>query len=224
MAESSNELLRLLRQLSNQRRLTPAVLAQRTGMSRGQVRRLLSGREPMLVDDLLKLSTAMELTPTDLGLGGIEGASSEGAETEAITEVGSPLEVLSSAEEESGYYSVHAAELVQTGFRLGCNFLLVCDTSLLQNSGVPDVVLTQHEGRPLTIQFDAAYHGYNKPRFDMDGLKVTLSFDALYECTFVWAAIQRVVFFPEMEPVPEEHPPEPPSEPDGSAKVIRLFN
>ena len=177
----------------------------------------------MLVDDLLKLSSAMELTAADLGLPG--GDDTPLLDPEASEET--QIEVLPDFTEETGYYSVHAAELVRMGFRLGCNFMLVCDTSLLARSGVPDVVLTQHENRQLTIQFDAAYHGYNKPQFDTQGLTVSLSFDALYECTFPWSAIQRVVFFPEIEPVPDEvlstKPPEPTEPPEPAGKVIPLF-
>ena len=126
----------------------------------------------MLVDDLLKLSSAMELTASDLGLPGGDDTPLVDSEAPQTPE----LEVLPDLTEETGYYSVHAAELVRMGFRLGCNFMMVCDTSLLARSGVPDVILTQHENRLLSIQFDAAYHNYNKPCFDTEGLTVSLSF------------------------------------------------
>ena len=48
------------------------------------------------------------------------------------------------------------------------------------------------------------FHVYNKPDFQSKGLTLTLSFDALYTCSFPWESISQVVFQPKKAEIVEE--------------------
>jgi hypothetical protein len=57
------------------------------------------------------------------------------------------------------------------------------------------------------------YHAYNEPRYHEHGITLTLSFDALYDCTFPWSAIKQFIFFPVS---PDAQQPKPDSDEDKS--------
>lgn len=106
-------------------------------------------------------------------------------------------------------------QLFEVGFGLGCTFFFQAKTALLQESGVPRAVLERYADRELPIQLDAAYHAYNEPEYTTHGVTLKLSFDAIYTCTFPWAAITRLAFFPEPPPEPEPEPEEEEEPPSG---------
>src|SRR5690606_3916405 len=84
MSAPSGPLLEWLRKLIQQRGMNSAQLATTVNLPRGRVRKILTGAEPMLVDELLVLTQALEVKPQDVGLA--EGAGAEEAETAAPAE------------------------------------------------------------------------------------------------------------------------------------------
>ncbi len=65
-------------------------------------------------------------------------------------------------------------------------------------SGPLDIqsILDGQRGPELMIQLDAAFHAYNNPIYGSDHLVLTLSFDAICDCSFPWNGIERVFFSP----------------------------
>ncbi|MCA9491577.1 MAG: helix-turn-helix transcriptional regulator [Myxococcales bacterium] len=214
MSRPSDQVLALLRKIMADRKVNTASLAASVNIPRARMRKLLAGTEPMLVDELLLMSQVLEVSPADMGMAeGVEAAESEGA----------PVAEAPSAVDPFGN---HPAQLMKMAFELGCDVQFVCDSALLQDSGVPKQVLDANRGRPLAIRLDAAYHAYNEPRFDEDALTLVLSFDALYTCTFPWSAFGHVTFFPapwEGVTQADEHPepePEPEARPRPHLRLV----
>jgi hypothetical protein len=202
MARPSDPLLAWIRQKLGEKGLNTAKVAETAGIGRAHLRKLLTGAEPMLVDELLSITRALELSPAELAAAG------------DIPDAEPPTVLRVAREDEQMLPLVDAwgnqpEQLFKVAFSLGCDFLFLVDGAQLPGSGVPPAVLAQYRGRDLPIKLDAAYHKYNAPRYDPAGVTVSLSFDALYECRFPWSAIKQVVFFP-VAPEPE---PEPASEP-----------
>lgn len=214
MGRPSDQVLAWLRKIMADRNVNTAALAERVGMPRVRMRKLLSGAEPMLVDDLLAISQVLDIKPADMGV-------PEGAEAP-------PTVPAADATPRIDPFGNHPSQLMRMAFDLGCDVQFVCDTSKLADSGVPRQVLDAHAQRPLPIRLDAAYHSYNEPRFDDDGLTVLLSFDALYTCRFPWAAFVHVTFFPapwegvSTADVPED-PPQAPT-PEKRRPHLRLVD
>lgn len=220
MARPSEPLLRWLRQLLQQRKLSAPALAQQSGLDRGRVRQILAGADPMTVDELLQISKALSLSPQDLGLVGNDDPMP------AVVDGTSPLDDDLDDEDEPtpGPMGVdplgnHPRQLFEVAFALGCDFLFLLKAAELAESGVPRHIIERYKERDLPIKLDAAYHSYNNPRYDEGGITLALSFDALYECRFPWTAIHQFVFYPAApppapEPVPEkEEPPKRPGRP-----------
>ncbi|MCB9684739.1 MAG: helix-turn-helix transcriptional regulator [Alphaproteobacteria bacterium] len=205
MGRPSDQVLAWLRKIMTDRNVNTASLAERVSIPRARMRKLLSGAEPMLVDELLAISQALEISPADMGMPDLE-------EGDQLAESPAPPGATGGTDP----FGNHPAQLMRMAFDLGCDVQFVCDAALIQDSGVPRQVLDAHRGRPLAIRLDAAYHAYNEPRFDEAALTLVLSFDALYTCVFPWRAFGHITFFPapwEGVTQAEEHPePEPESE------------
>ena len=203
MTRRSQPLLEMLRSLIADRGLNTAALAQASDLDRARLRRVLSGSEDMTVEELLAITEALQLSPEELGLADVPSpeAAARG-----------PVRVVEDDEDEDELgidpWGNHPEQLFRVGFALGCDFFFLANADALQDSGVPQSVLSQYEGRDLPIKLDAAYHKYNQPRYGDDEVTLTLSFDALYDCTFPWEAIRQVIFFP-APPDPAEAPDEP---------------
>jgi len=217
MARPSDALLAWLRDLIKERGLNTAAVAERAGLPRGRVRKLLAGSEPMLVDELMKLSEALEISPADMGLPDGSGELLHGEDVVADGLSAAPKETGGDDDDDEeplglDPFGNHPEQMFRAAFALGCDFFFLADVSELEDSGVPGHVLAQYEGQELPIKLDAAYHSYNEPRYHDDRIHLTLSFDQLYECTFPYAAIKRFVLFP----VPPEvvAAPEPPADDD----------
>ncbi len=214
MARPSDALLAWLRDLIKERGLNTAAVAERAGLPRGRVRKLLAGSEPMLVDELMRLSEALEISPADMGLPDGAGQLLDGEDVVADGLTAAPTGGGGGGEEEEPLgldpFGNHPEQMFRAAFALGCDFFFLADVSELEDSGVPGHVLAQYEGQELPIKLDAAYHSYNEPRYHDDRIHLTLSFDQLYECTFPYASIKRFVLFP----VPPEVvvPPDPPAD------------
>lgn len=217
MGRPSEPLLRWLRQLLQQRKLTAPGLAEQAGIERARVRQILAGSDPMTVDELLQISKALSLSPADLGLAGGEPSDV----MPPVVDEPAPLddEILGTplALDPLGN---HPRQLFEVAFALGCDFLFLIQTKDLVDSGVPKAVLDRYGDRDLPIKLDAAYHGYNNPRYDDAGIALTLSFDSLYECRFPWTSIHQFVFYP-APPAPP--PPEEPEEEEPPKKPGRPF-
>jgi len=220
MSRPSDPLLAWLRELLQKRGINSAQLAAESQIPRARARRVLSGAEPMLLDEFLAITQSLQLTPDDLaGVADLPVAPEPpalGDEAPRLRPVAAP------ADEPEGVtmdpWGNHPRQLVEAGFALGCDFGLILDAAQLADSGVPRSVLERHRAGLMRIQLDAAYHRYNEPRYDDDGLTVTLSFDALYVCTFPWSSIRQIVF----SPVPPEAPASDEPGPDDGRPRLRL--
>ena len=200
MSSTNDAVLRWLRELVQRRGLNTAELARKAGIARGRLRRLLTGGEAMLVDELMQISSALELSPAELGL------------PEVSEDVELPVGLSSPSPAPADGIGVdpfadHARQLFEVGFALGCTFFFAARVSDLVDSGVPDAILDGHRERgELVISLDAAYHRDNNPRIADDSIVLTLSFDSLYDCSFPWSSIVRVVFDVEVEAASDEGP------------------
>lgn len=222
-ARPSEPLLALLREVAKKQGLNTAALAARIGCDRAHLKQVLSGREPLTVDELIALAQVLELGPEQLGgvpIGSDTAATeAEGGEPEAPEEAPA-LGVLPDRGIDAGAdpigaaadpYGNQPAQALRLGLALGCDVHLLLDASLVQDSGVPRHVLAQFKER-LPLKLDAAYHKHHDVRFLPDQVRMVLSFDALYTCHFPWAAILQVTLFPlppelpEPEEVPVEEP------------------
>jgi len=188
MARPSEPLLQWLRDILQKRGMNAAQVAQESGIKRSRVRRILSGTEPMTVDELLQISEALSLSPADMGMPvELPDEPMEEAivdpDPEDFTPVVNP-------------WLNHHKQLFQIAFALGCNFAFTVRIDSLVDSGVPQSILDGQRGPELMIQLDAAFHTYNNPIYGSDHLVLTLSFDAIYDCSFPWNGIERVFFSP----------------------------
>jgi hypothetical protein len=199
---ATDNLLALLRRLVQERGTNVAALAEKTGIARGRLKRVLTGSEPMLVEELVSVSTALDLQPHELGL------PDGGPETEVVLPP-APLrgEVIDP-------FGNHTEQLFRIGFALGCDFAFVARTDKLDGSGVPRAALAKSPGGNLVFTLDARFHTDNDPRYDEGGITLTLSFDRLIDCRFPYESIVQMSFSPVASAPPEPPPSEEPEEPD----------
>ena len=198
-------MLTWLRTQLKEKGLNTGAVAAKTGLERQRVRKVLGGAEPMLVDELLKLTELLELSPAELGAAGLGLEQSTPDLSEAAAEAEKNDQVLLDG------WGNQPEQLVKAGFALGCDFMIAFDVALLEGSGVPAATLQQYAGANLPIRLDAAYHQYNEPEFTEEGFSVLVSFDQLYRCTFSWESVKQVMFWP-YAPEVDSEPPEPPEE------------
>jgi hypothetical protein len=184
----TQDLLRWLRDLIEDRGLNVAALADKAGMPRDRLRLVLAGTDAMTVDELLAVSEALDVSPADFGLAP-KVPSPE-------PRVGVMRAVAPEPATGADPYGNHPRQLLEFGFALGCDLLFYAKSDELSASGIPRDVLARFAPRDVPIKLDAAYHPYYEPRYDDDAVTLTLSFDALYDCTFPWSSIRQVVFFP----------------------------
>ena len=192
------------------RGLNTAAVATRANISRGRLRKILAGGEPMLVDDLLMISQALDLKPSDMGIPGADQLPDDAPSETAVL-------VVEPEGPKVDPYANHHRQILEVAFGLGCDFAMTVHPEELVESGIPRHVLDAHLGRLMLIQLDAAYHSYNNPRYDDGGITLTLSFDALYEVRFPWNAIHQVI----CTPAPWEDDDES-EESDSDGPVLRL--
>ena len=67
MKRPSEPLLRWMRERMQKRKLSTAALAMSAGLSATRVRQVLSGQEPMTIDELLLFGKALDISPADFG-------------------------------------------------------------------------------------------------------------------------------------------------------------
>lgn len=210
MARPSEPLLAWLRNMLKSKGLNTAHVADASGIPRARVRKILAGSEDMTVDELMMLSDSLQLDPTDL-----TGVAAAEAAAAAAGDVDPEPEADDAEAPRVDPWGNQPEQLFRIAFELGCDFFFLADTEQLEDSGIPGHVLDPYRGRELPIKLDAAYHRYNEPRYDEDGITLTLSFDALYDCHFRWTCIKQFVLFP-VQPEPAQPTEEEEEEqPDG---------
>jgi hypothetical protein len=189
MSEASAPILAFLRGMIEKRGLNTAALAQRCEIPRARLRRVLTGAEPMTIDELVAVSNALGLSAADMGL-------PEGADPAAADPPAPATSDRESAAPPADPWGNHPEQLFRVGFALGCDLLFLAEARQLEGSGVPAAVVAQYAQGAVPIRLDARWHEHNAPRYDPGGITLTLSFDALRDCRFPWSSIQQIVFFP----------------------------
>ncbi len=232
----SEPLLNLLREMARKQGLNTAALAAKAEISRACLKHVLAGTEPLTVDELIVLSQALEISPGDMaGLpaeltGPGEDADAPGPAAVPMRRGGAALATVDEGPPpiHPDPYGNHAEQLLSLGFALGCDIHLVLDSAQLVGTGVPAATLERFSER-LPLHLEAAYHRHHDPRFLPEGLKLTLSFDALYTCVLPWGAFQQITLFPmppeppaAPEPEPEPPAPEPAPREPGRRGHLRL--
>jgi len=206
----SEPLLAMLRKVANEKKLNTAALARAAEVPRSRMKHILSGSEPMTVDEFIQLSQVLELDPTGMAESLEEEAAAEPEEGPGLRSlhrresVGLDVDPLGN----------HAWQILQLGLMLGIDMFIVLDASKLADSGVPKQVLDRYPEH-LPLRLDAAYHRHHQATYLPVGLQVRLSFDALYTCVIPWDAFTEVRLTP-LPPDPVEPEPEPDPEPDPS--------
>ena len=173
---------------------------------------MLSGKTPLTVDQFSIWSQALDLQDDDIQE---LVALQQSTESVPVSQSGQSRQAPEDGLPAFDPLGIQAEEAVKLAFALGVDFAILSDVSQLKDSGVPEEVLKQWEGRGFLLRLDAAYHRFNEPNYTSAGLSLTLSFDALYTCSFPWSSIQQVMFFVEPPP-PLTEEPEPESRPLGS--------
>lgn len=212
-------LLALVRTAMTRRGWNTAALAEEMKRDRAEVRTLLAGRTPLLVDDFFAMVEALHLNPEELGLQ-LPASSETDPEPEvppADPQLGLlPVVEGMESDMEPDPDAPQAEQLFRLGFELGIDMHFVSDTPGLGASGVPANVLSRFpQGFP--VKLDAAYHRHNRARYEEEGIELRLSFDRVYTCFFPYRAIRQISFMPAPPPdlpeAPEEAPPTPKGRP-----------
>lgn len=233
-ARPSEPLLVFLRDAIRRKGLSTVVLAEKLGRNRSELKRALSGSEPMTLDDLVVLSQALELTAAELGIGGAsppaempEVVPLRGGVRAADEEDSSVVRPFGVAEDDEVEDTPPvddvagpdplgnlAKQTLQFGYALGVDIFVVFDAKQLGESGVPVPVLKRFPEQ-FPVKFEARVHRLQRPVFGEDAFEVLLSFDRLYPCVFPWTAFRQVTFtLPEEAPEPAPTPkPDPATRP-----------
>ena len=207
----SEPLLAFLRDTVRKKGLNTAELATRTGLDRSKLKQRLAGQDDLTVDDLIALSKALELTPAELGLTGVDA-------TTPLAEL--PAEAPVEPAPGPDPFGNLPRQIIEQGFALGVDLFLVLDTKLLTGSGIPRAVL-EEQREQLRLRMEARWFPQTKARFLDEAMVCFLSFDALYECTLPWEAFRSVTFLlPAEAPPPPRAEPPPPSRP--AAPFLRI--
>jgi hypothetical protein len=204
-----DNLIEWIRKLLAERGLAVGALAASTGIERKRLRRVLGGSAEMTVREMVAIVGAMEISAEEMGMSALEAASASPAPVPEAQPAVDP-------------WGNQTQQLFEMAFALGCDFSFLADTSALTDSGIPEPVLARFNNGPLLIKLDAAYHKYNKPRYTERDVTLTLSFDALYDCTFPWTAISQVAFFPMVEELDSSPEPDDGEEETPDRPTLRL--
>ena len=195
----SEQLLRLIRETAKRKGLNTAAIAGDIGLSRHELKHVLSGNDPLTVDLLVALSEVLDLGPEELAMAGMEVPETP-VRIEAIRKTQSLTDL-----PDLDPYGNHAEQILRLGFALGCDMHVVLHSERLGGTGVPDETLKQFPDL-LPIKLDAEYHHHNDPNFTPDGVQLVLSFDALYTTVIPWIAFAQITMVPlepELEDIPE---------------------
>ena len=221
MPRPSDPLLEMLRKVAKEKKMNTAALAKAAQIPRGRMKHILSGSEPMTVDELIVLSQVLELDPTGMAAEA-EAEEPEDSEEADDSSAAPSLRAMDRREVPPFVldpYGNHAWQIIQVGLALSVDMFLVLDTEALTGSGIPKAVMSRYsEKLPLTL--DAAYHRHYKCTYLPEGMKVQLSFDALYTCILPWPAFLSIHLSP-LPPDPVTPDPDPEPEPESAPKAAR---
>ena len=207
----SEQLLRLIRETAQRKGLNTAAMAGDIGVSRQELKQVLSGNDPLTVDLLVALAESLSLGPEELALVGME-APEVPEKIEAVRKTSSLTDL-----PKLDPYGNHAEQILRLGFALGCDMHVVLHSERLAGTGVPEETLNQFPDL-LPIKLDAEYHHHNDPKFTPEGVQLVLSFDALYTTVIPWIAFAQIAMIP-LEPELEDIPEPPP----GNRTHLRLI-
>lgn len=202
----STALLHLITTQLSAKNITTKALSQQTQLDKKVLKSVLSGEEPLTVDQFAIISQAIELDVSSVAQLDIDKIEQNTVSTPSIAETTEQNWLPDPV-------GNHPMQLMQLGFALGCDFLFTANTKFLQNSGIPSAVLKKYQ-QNIPIRLDAAYFQYYRPQYHEQSLEIRLSFDAVYTCYFPWHAIEQVTFF-----VDEDEPIAPPPEDDSSSST-----
>ena len=220
MTASPSDALRVfLRKSIDARGWNTATVAQKLGVDRKAVRSLLAGQRSLTVDAAADILRVLDLNEEELNvvIGAVAGVGDLPEAEEAVAEgrirpvPDVEVEAVLPSDFQLDPYGNHTEQILRIGFGLGVDIHLLARINLLEESGIPKLVLDQYSDY-LPIRLDAAIHTYVKPRFFPDGVQLVLSFDTLRTCHFPWDSIEQVTLVPAaLEP--EEPDPEIAEEP-----------
>lgn len=214
----SEPLLAMLRKVAGEKKLNTAALARAANVPRTRMKHVLSGSEPMTVDEFILLSQVLELDPTGMA----EAIDEEEEATADEADEAAPLRSLRRRESvglDVDPLGNHSWQILQLGLMLGIDMFIVLDASKLAESGVPKQVLGRYPEH-LPLRLDAAYPRHHQATYLPVGLQVRLSFDALYTCVIPWDAFTEVRLTP-LPPDPVDEAPEPDPDPDPTEPTTR---
>ena len=183
-------------------------LSKRMTIERRELKKILSGRQDMSLRHFMQLGQILDIDPYEF------------ADIESKVKESPKISLAAKDDDHGGNWEPkplgnHIQQLVQLGFALGCNMLLVCNAEQLGDSGVPPHIRQKFDKMP--IRLDAEFHRYNQPQYTEATLQLRLSFDAVYTCFFPWNSIEQLTFFPVHE---DTEPPK--EEPNSSPPKLRL--
>jgi transcriptional regulator with XRE-family HTH domain len=195
----SEQLVRFIREAAKQKGLNTASLAASTGISRNELKHVLSGSDPLTVDLMVSLAEALDLGPEDLTKLGMEMPPAP-EKLSAIRKHHALTDL-----PDLDPYGNHAEQVLRLGFGLGCDMHVVLHSERLEGTSIPAATLEQFPDL-LPIKLDAEHHHHNDPRFTPEGVQLVLSFDALYTTVIPWEAFAQITMIPlepELGDVPE---------------------
>lgn len=199
MSSPAQQIIDILLQLMKQKQFNTTSLSQKTGIEKRILKRVLSGKEELTVNQMMMISAALELNESDLMGLPVPSVSDTVTENSADNEPVTNINTEAEHDWEPDQMGIQAQQIIQYAFGLGIDLLFVAETSLLKDSGVPEAVLKSFAPK-IPIRLDAAFHHHYRPEYYPRGLEIRLSFDAVYTCFFPWEAINQVTCFVHAEP------------------------
>ena len=215
MSNPSSQILDLLLDMMKKKNLNTASLSQKSGIDKKTLKRIFNDKEELTVNQLMKLSAALDLQETDF---------LQIPESSDDTMTSQDSAMLKSSESSTDWtpnpMGIQAEQIIRLGFALGVDILFTAETKYLENSQVPESILKKFDPK-MPIRLDAAYHHHYRPNYFDDGIEIRLSFDALYTCFFPWHSIDQVTCFV-FEEEPESEKIVPLEEKTNPASFLRV--
>ena len=215
----SEQLLRIIRGKLQEKKMNTAALAGQMGYARKDVKKILAGKTPLLVEDFANIARVLELEqdmfPSSSSPDGIEDDNDQ---SEPSVQA---LHSAHSEDNEPDYtpkpFENHAQQMLLFGFGLGVDILLMLDANQLDGSNIPEHIKERFPSK-FPVRLDAMYHQKMKLRIHELAFEILLSFDGLYDCIIPWSAVEQVVLFP----IHDEEPSEDSSEDHNTGPHLRL--
>lgn len=211
MTRPSDAVLTWLRERIDARGLKTTKLAKAIGRKTPELRKMLAGDEPMLLDDFVRLGDVLGLDADDIA--GLPAADAAAPSMPTLAPLLPP---------DPDREPCQAELLFKLGFDMQIDIHVRFIESELGEWGGPDSARAAFVGKDMPIQLMAQYHRNMDPQLDDAGLHVTLSFDTLYRCTFPWSSVRAVTFVPFAPAPPAPPPAKKPTEAAPARPALRL--